>query len=152
MKTWLRKLRGAIGLGLTWGLSWFAAGMVLLLIVGPDAADVPFPMGFGLLGFLAGVTFSGILGLVAGRRRFEELSVTQFAIWGGGAGVLFAGLFTGVAQLGLRGFMVLGPVLGVAGAACAAGTLALARLAEGGDQLEAGVELDPIGLTDEQTR
>lgn len=152
MKKWLRRLRGALGLGFTWGLAWFAAGMVLLLIVGPDAADVPFPLGFGLLGFLAGVTFSGILGLVAGRRRFEEFSIPQFAGWGGAGGVLFAALFTTVTQLGLDVFAVLGPVFGGAGALCAAGTLALARRAEGGGQLEDGVDLDRIGLTDEESR
>ncbi|MCK7577394.1 MAG: hypothetical protein MZV65_17245 [Chromatiales bacterium] len=64
MQKWLRRIRGAIGMGLTWAAAWFGAGMVLLLIVGLDAADVPFPLFFGLLGFLAGVTFSGILGLV----------------------------------------------------------------------------------------
>lgn len=152
MKKWLRKLRGALGLGVTWGLAWFAAGMVLLLIVGPDAADVPFPLGFGLLGFLAGMTFSGILGLVAGRRRFEELSLPQFAGWGGAGGVLFAGVFTVLTQLGLDVFAVLAPVFGGAGAICAAGTLALARRAEGGDGLVDGTKLDEIGLTDEETR
>ena len=58
MKKWLRRIRGAIKMGLAWGFAWFAAGMVLLLFVGPDAADVPFPLGFGFLGFLAGISFS----------------------------------------------------------------------------------------------
>ncbi|MCL7980502.1 MAG: hypothetical protein M8865_11440, partial [marine benthic group bacterium] len=74
MNRWIRRIRGALGLGLTWGLAWFGAGMALLLVVGPDAADVPFPLGFGLLGFLAGVTFSGVLGLVEGRRSFDQMS------------------------------------------------------------------------------
>ncbi len=34
MKGWMRRLRGAIGLGLAWAAAWFSAGMVLLLIVG----------------------------------------------------------------------------------------------------------------------
>src|ERR1041384_8180125 len=54
MQKWTRRLRAAIGVGLTWAAAWFGAGMILLLIVGPDAADVPFPLFFGFLGFLAG--------------------------------------------------------------------------------------------------
>ena len=87
---WLRRIRGAIGVGLAWGLAWFLAGMVLLLVVGPDAADVPFPVGFGALGFLAGVTFSGLLGLVDGRRRFEEMSMPRFAALGAAGGLALA--------------------------------------------------------------
>lgn len=150
MRKWLRKLRGAVGLGLTWGFAWFAAGMALLLVVGPDAADVPFPLGFGLLGFLAGMTFSGILGLVAGRRRFDELSLPGFAAWGGAGGVLFAGLFTAVARLGLDIFVVLGPVFGAAGALCAAGTLALARRASDDALLDDGTDVERVGLTAEE--
>ncbi|UCG89035.1 MAG: hypothetical protein JSW71_11055, partial [Gemmatimonadota bacterium] len=71
MKKWLRRIRGAIGMGLTWAVAWFGAGLVLLLVVGFGAADVPFPIGFGVFGFLAGVTFSGVLGVVEGRRRFD---------------------------------------------------------------------------------
>ena len=61
MRKWLRRIRGAIGIGLTWGWAWFGAGLILLLVAGVGAADIPFPPFFGLLGFLAGVTFSGVL-------------------------------------------------------------------------------------------
>ncbi|HSW31971.1 MAG TPA: hypothetical protein VLH75_20975 [Longimicrobiales bacterium] len=138
MQKWLRRIRGAIGMGLTWAFAWFAAGMVLLLIVGIDAADVPFPLFFGLLGFLAGVTFSGILGLVEGRRRFDEMSLPRFAAWGGLGGFLLSSLF--VLATGLEGgaFLGLGAVFGLAGAGCAAGSLALARVADGRAPLESG--------------
>lgn len=79
MTKWRQRIRGAIGMGLTWGIAWFGAGIVLLLIVGFGAADVPFPLGFGLLGFLAGVTFSGILGIMEARRGFDQMSVPRFA-------------------------------------------------------------------------
>ena len=77
-----RRVRGAIGIGLTWALAWFGAGMVLLLIVGVGAADVPFPLFFGLLGFIAGVVFAGILAMGAGPRRLEQLSLARVSGWG----------------------------------------------------------------------
>ena len=30
MKKWLRRIRGAIGTGLTWAAAWFGAGMIML--------------------------------------------------------------------------------------------------------------------------
>jgi len=117
-------------MGVTWALAWFGAGMILLLIVGPDAADVPFPLGFGALGFLAGVTFSGVLGIAEGRRTFDQMSLPRFALWGGLGGVLFAAVFVAAASLGGGALLVLGPVFALAGAGCATGSLALARRAE----------------------
>src|SRR5690606_7137877 len=88
MSNWMRRIRGAVGMGITWALAWFGAGLVLLVIVGPNAADVPFPLFFGLLGFLGGLVFSGILGLVERRRRFEQMSLPRFAGWGAAGGLL----------------------------------------------------------------
>jgi FtsH-binding integral membrane protein len=127
MSKWMRRIRGALGMGLAWALAWFGAGMVLLLVVGPDAADVPFPLGFGALGFLAGITFSGVLGLAEGRRSFEQMSLPRFALWGGVGGLLFAGIFVVAAALGIEAFLGLGIVFALAGAGCASGSLALAR-------------------------
>jgi hypothetical protein len=138
MNRWIRRIRGALGLGLTWGLAWFGAGMALLLVIGPDAADVPFPLGFGLLGFLAGVTFSGVLGLVEGRRSFDQMSIPRFAGWGAVGGVIFSGVFVTAAGLGGAALAVLAPVFGVSSAACAAGSLALARRADDRELLDAG--------------
>jgi len=143
MSNWLRRIRGAIGMGLAWGFAWFSAGMILLAVVGPDAADVPFPIGFGFLGFLGGITFSGVLKLVAGRRRFDEISLPRFSGWGALGGVLLSVIFVVVVALTddlsfLSNLLFLGPLFGAAGAGCAAGTLALARMAEDGDLLEAG--------------
>ncbi len=132
MKRWLRRIRGAIGMGLTWAAAWFAAGMVLLVIVGPHAADVPFPLFFGLLGFLAGATFSAIVGIAERRRRFEQMSLPRFAGWGAAGGLLLCTLFSLAAGLGGE-VLILGPIFALAGAASAAGTLALARRADGGE-------------------
>jgi hypothetical protein len=135
MQKWLRRARGALGMGVAWGLAWFGAGMVLLLIVGPDAADVPFPLGFGLLGFLAGTLFSGILGLVERGRGFHQLSLPRVVGWGAAGGLLFSVLFaltatlTGAGAL-LDDLVLLGPLFAAAGAASAGGALALARRAD----------------------
>ena len=152
MKNWVRRIRGAMGMGLTWAFAWFSAGMGLLVIVGPNAADVPFPLGFGLLGFLAGVTFSGVLGLVEGRRRFDQMSLPRFFAWGGLGGLLFSGIFVSLAGLGASTLIVLAPVFGLAGAGCAAGTLALARLAEDQELLDTAADVDEVGLTDDEAR
>jgi hypothetical protein len=117
-------------MGLTWALAWFGAGMVLLLIIGPDAADVPFPLGFGMFGFLAGVMFSSVLGLVEGRRRFDQMSLPRFAGWGAVGGLLLSTIFVLVSDVGGGVLLVLGPVFALSSAACAAGSLALARMAE----------------------
>lgn len=130
MERWKRRIRGAIGMGLAWAAAWFGAGMVLLAIVGPDAADVPFPLGFGALGFLAGVTFSGILGLVEGRRSFHEMSLPRFALWGALGGFSFSALFVTVTGLGGWAYLGLGGIFAASGAVCAAGSLALARRAD----------------------
>jgi len=151
MKKWLRRIRGAIGMGLTWAIAWFGAGLILLLVVGFGAADVPFPLGFGLLGFLAGVMFSGVLGIVEGRRRFDQMSLPRFAAWGGVGGFLLSGIFAWAAGLGGE-FLVLGPVLALAGAGSAAGSLALARRAEERELLDASADVGEAGLTEDEAR
>lgn len=138
MNKWVRRIRGAIGIGLVWGTAWFAAGMILLFVVGFGAADVPFPLFFGLLGFFAGVTFSAILGLVEGRRRFDQMSLPRFAAWGGVGGLLLAAVMAVI--VGAAVFPVLAPIFALSGAGCAAGTLALARTAEDRQLLGAGID------------
>jgi hypothetical protein len=152
MQKWLRRIRGAIGMGLTWGLAWFGAGMVLLLIVGFGAADVPFPLGFGVLGFFAGVSFSAVLVLVEGRRRFDQMSLPRFAAWGGVGGLALSGIFVPVAGLGVDALLVLAPVFALAGAACAAGSLALARMVEDRALPDGSVDVSEIGLTEDEAR
>ena len=133
----VKRIRAAVGIGLTWAAAWFAAGMVLLFVVGFGAADVPFPLFFGVLGFLAGATFSGILGLVAGKRRFDQMSIPRFAGWGAVGGLLLSSAV--VFASGQGDFIGLGTLFAAAGATSAAGTLALARK---GEQrlLETGIE------------
>ena len=151
MKKWLRRIRGAIGMGLTWAIAWFGAGLGLLLVVGFGAADVPFPIVFGVFGFLAGVTFSGVLGIVEGRRRFDQMSLPRFAAWGAVGGLLLSGIFAWAAGLGGE-FLVLGPVFALSGAGSAAGSLALARMAEDRELLDASADVGEAGLTEDEAR
>ena len=137
MQRWLRRIRAAIGVGLTWAVAWFGVGMILLLIVGVGAADVPFPLFFGLLGFLAGAAFSGILGLLAGRRTFDQMSLPRFAIGGALGGLAIAAIVNVAAGPG-PDLMMIGPVFALAGAISATGTLAIARRAEKRELLEDG--------------
>jgi hypothetical protein len=141
MSRWIRRLRGALGMGVAWGLAWFGAGMALLLVVGFGAADVPFPLGFGALGFMAGIIFSVVLGLVEGRRSFDQMSLPRFAGWGAAGGLALAILFVGaVAIFGndRLPLLVLGPVFALAGAGSAAGSLLLARRGEEVPHLRSG--------------
>ena len=133
MKTWGRRIRAAIAMGLTWAAAWFVAGVLLARVPGLFS-DVPFAILFAPLGFVTGILFSGVLVAIEGRRGFERLSLSRFASWGAASGLLLSGIF--VAGAALRGasawgeFLVFGPPLAIASAVCAAGSLAMARRAE----------------------
>jgi hypothetical protein len=117
----------------------------LLLTTGSTGADVPYPLGFGAFGFVAGVTFSGVLGLIEGRRRFDQMSLPRFAGWGAAGGLILSTAFvSAVAFVEDPSFMwnllVLGPIFAGAGAICAGGSLAIARRAEDHESLESGLD------------
>jgi hypothetical protein len=88
MRKWLRRIRGAIGMAFTWAAVWFAVGLLPRWVFGINA-DVPFPLVFGVLGFIAGFTFSGLLVLTVGRRSFEQMSLPRFAGWGAMGGFCY---------------------------------------------------------------
>ncbi len=77
MKKWLRRIRGAVGMGLTWAAGWALFGLLIgvtsiLLPWLPwelffDVFDAPLPA-LAIPGFVGGVLFSRVLG-IAGRRR-----------------------------------------------------------------------------------
>jgi hypothetical protein len=145
----LKVLRGAFGMGLTWALGWFIAGLIVGVIVGPGADDVPLPIRFAILGFLSGVTFSGVLRLVASRRRFDEMSLGRFAGWGAVGGLLLSGILAVTAGPAGEPFMLV-PVFALAGAGSAAGTLALARKAETPRRLDTEALVDSIASAADQ--
>jgi hypothetical protein len=144
MKPWWRRIRGAIGMGLTWAVAWSGAGAIVMLgflLRTGSRPDAPFPLMFGFFGFVAGVIFSSVLGLIEGRRRFDQMSLPRFAAWGAAGGFLLSATFVlAVSLSGNPGFLwnlvIVGPVFAVAAAGSAAGSLALARRAQDRKLLE----------------
>jgi len=126
MRKWLGRIRGAFGMGVTWAAAWFAVGFVPRWVFG-IISDLPFPLLFGGLGFIAGVTFSGILVLTEGRRRFDQMSLPRFAGWGALGGLLLSGLFLMGTSPGWSALLAIPATFSLTCAACASGSLALAR-------------------------
>lgn len=132
MRKWLRRIRGAIGMGFTWAAAWGVAGMVPRWLLGINA-DVPFPLVFAVLGFIAGVAFSGVLVLTEGRRRFDQMSLPRFAGWGAVGGLLLSAFFARATSLGWGDVLAIAPTFALASAICASGSLAVARRAVRGE-------------------
>ena len=128
MGKWRRRIRGAIGMGVVWGAAWSGAGIVLAAAF-RFQADAPFPILFGLLGFMAGIIFSALLAVTEGRRRFDQMSLRRFAGWGAAGGLLFSAVFAKIASLDWGDILMVAPTFALACAICASGSLAVARRA-----------------------
>jgi hypothetical protein len=165
MKIWLRRIRGALGMGLTWALAGFLAGMGIELIhnIWPNplgsAVDI-WPAALAYPGFFGGVAFSAVLGIAGRRRRFDELSLPGVAAWGAVGGLLVSLIPAAMVAVGLATpnvpvwqitLAILGP-LTVGGAIAASASLALARKAEDRELLDGGRTLADVGLTEEEKR
>ena len=104
MTTWIRRLRGALGMGLLWALAWGLVGGLIELTwnlwpgfpLGP-LMDM-WIQGLVIPGFIGGGLFALILGVAEHHRRYEELSPSRFALWGAAAGMLLGGLVVLIAQ------------------------------------------------------
>ncbi|HEY0527246.1 MAG TPA: hypothetical protein VGD02_00340 [Gemmatimonadaceae bacterium] len=138
-------------MGLTWGIAWAAAGTVLAVATRFNA-DAPFPLIFGVLGFAAGLIFSAILFLAEGRRSFDQMSLPRFALWGATGGLLLSALFAKAASLGWADIVAIAVTFAVACAACASGSLALARRGAPPELPDSRGDLSAPGLTDRETR
>lgn len=151
MNTWLRRIRGALGMGLTWGVGWAAAGLLIgvIRLAGVpmgwflEVFDAPLPA-LALPGFFCGVVFSGVLGIAGRRRGFDELSLPGFAVWGAAGGLLMS--LVPVVPLLAREPAEVGVAAVAAGtltalsAASAAASLAIARSGEERGRLGPGAE------------
>lgn len=123
----VRRLRGAVTIGLVWGTMWVAIGVVLLVVLGvvrPDdigpgeGPGTALPI-LGLVGFPSGLGFAGLLAVAERRTSLRELSLTRVALWGllGSAAVPWL--------MGADGSM--GWVTGPVGATLAAASVAIAQ-------------------------
>ncbi|MHC4404820.1 MAG: hypothetical protein ACYTG0_34660 [Planctomycetota bacterium] len=158
MKEWLRRIRGAIGMGLTWAAAWSPIGAIIGLVLGSVLGGVPLGAvvlrnvaTFAMLGFVGGASFSTVLRITEGRRRFDELSLPRFITWGALGGFLLGVLAISLELWG-SGFTLLGAIVAGAttllGAGSAASSLALARRSDDDELLEAGEEASGAELTE----
>jgi hypothetical protein len=163
LRKWLRRLRGAIGPGLTWAAAWALLGL-LIGVASTLLPGLPWDAFFGIFdaplpalavpGFVGGAIFSVVVGIAARHRRFEELSVARFAAWGALGGLLLslvpavlaaahlATLRPDLVPWGLTA-TICAP-LTVLGALSAAGSLALARMAGTRHSLGAGADVEAL--------
>jgi hypothetical protein len=151
MQQWMRRIRGAIGMGFTWGAAWSGVGLLLAVATG-FKADAPFPLIFGVLGFVAGVIFSAFLALTEGRRSFDQMSLPRFAGWGAAGGLLLSALFARAASLDLGDVLAIAPTFALASAACASGSLAVARRAMRRELPGITVDTAEAEIADRETR
>ena len=128
MPKWVRRIHGAVGMGVVWAAAWSAVGFVPRWVFGIES-DLPFPLLFGGLGFIAGVTFSGILVLARSHRRLDRMSLPRFALLGAVGGLLLSALFVSGTPYGLGEVLAISVTFGHASATSAAGSLAMARRA-----------------------
>jgi len=144
MKAIRRKVRGVLGVALTWGFLWWAIGLTVGLVIGvvdPDSIDPgeePIVVGWiiGFVGFLSGLAFGLLLSLAEHRKTVLDLSLPRVALWGilGAAAPL---LLTGMPD----GMVVVTCPLG---AIFAAASVAVARRGElRGDEPPAMLDAGP---------
>ena len=170
MKKWLRRISGALGMALTWAAAWSVVGAIygaVLVVSGIDPASAIgwiaasfapasaigwIAASFASVGFIGGATFSTVLGIAEGRRRFEQMSLPRFAGWGALGGLLVSAAVVGaISGPGPVNAVLSTGLITLMGAGSAAGSLALARSAEGRELLEAGEDVADVGLTEEET-
>lgn len=132
MRQWTRRARSAVVMGLVWAAAWAPMAVLLSLVLDPDGSmDEPWLLIGAFPGFLGGVVFALVLGLVARRSRLEELSLLRTAGWGALAGLIVGVLpfLLGTPAPGLPAWfapVVIGTIALLASLS-AAGSLALAR-------------------------
>lgn len=155
VRKWLRRIRGAIGMGLVWAVGGAGIGMFIELLANvlpggfPLASRVDiWPVVLAIAGFLCGGVFSVVLGIAARRRSIGELSVPKFAAWGAFAGLLLGGFLVLAvgADVAFIAITTAGSAIG------AAGSLALARMGVERPLLDRGGNLDRLGSSEHEER
>ena len=114
----LRRIRGVLGTAVTWAVGWGTVGFL---------AGVP---QWAVVGFTAGAGFAVALSLAERRSRAETLVLWRTALWGGVGAVIGGGVAVPWLWAMSSGALQLLPFLGVSallGAGSATGTLLLVR-------------------------
>jgi hypothetical protein len=172
MKRWLRRVRGAVGMGLTWAIGWALFGLLIgvtsTLLPGLpwhyffDVFDAPLPA-LAIPGFVGGALFSMVLGIAGRRHRFRELSLPRFAAWGAVGGLLltlfpFALVAVGLASRegsAIGAWQIIATISGpfiLLSALSASGSLMLARMGEKRELLSANADVAEVGLTEGEVK
>jgi hypothetical protein len=161
MKRWVRRIRGAMGMGLTWAIGWALFGLMIgvaskLLPGLPwdsffEFFDAPLPAA-AMPGFIGGALFSIVLAIAGQRRSFKELSLPRFAAWGAVGGLLLGLVPSAMVAVGLASLsnpavslwqitaVISGPCI-LLGALSASASLMLARMGDKGQLLEGSQEI-----------
>lgn len=151
MIRWLKRARGALGMGAAWGVIWACIGMLIglasnLLPFLPwhyffAVWDAPLPA-LAVPGFVGGILFAAVLGIAGARRTFDQISIRRVAVWGAVGGLLLSLVPDAMVAVGLahlrQGLQVwkLTAVTGVPlvalSTASAVASLLVARMGQGG--------------------
>ena len=149
MQNWQRRVRGALGMALSWAIVGAIIGFAIEMIhnIWPNPlgrlVDI-WPAALAYPGFFGGLVFSAVLGIAGRRRSFRELSLPRFAAWGALGGLLVSLIPLAMVAVGLADAnvpiwqltLVLAGPLAAGSAIAAAGSLALARMGEDRGLLE----------------
>jgi len=142
MSTLFRKVRGLLGVGLTWGGLWSAIGAgvgLVIAVIAPDAwrpgnPVLDWAIGMGLYGTLSGVAFGGLLALLERRGDLFRISLRRATLWGIAGAAMVPPLFgaLGMFQVGTTTADILAAILMTAslGGMLAPASIAVARRAE----------------------
>ena len=139
----MRKVRAVLVIASVWAALWFVLGLVLGVVLMPwwasDVRPPPFielPIMLAIWGAFSGAAFAILLIVTDRRGSLATLSGARFATWGG-LGTVVLPLVLILVEADQRpwgrddwvAFSIFVVCSALAGAACAAGTLALAKRA-----------------------
>ena len=129
MDALLRRLRGMLGMGITWAVGWAILMFIIGTIIGvvdPDQIDEgeePWRLALmvGTVGLISGSVFALIFSSAERRKRIRDLSVLRSTLWGALGGAALP-LLTSMNDSVLFNTIPLGAIF-------AASTVAIARRA-----------------------
>jgi hypothetical protein len=140
----LKRIRGALVLGLIWAAVWGAVGMLMEIFVDPHGriADI-WPAVLGFPAFFGGAFFFFVLGYAERSRGFNELSIPRIALWGALAGLMVSALpllLSTPAGGDWKVVPIIAGPISLLTALSAAGSLAIARSGQERRALDSGAD------------